>query len=199
MSECSTFISGAPSRPAAPGTLGYAQPGRRIAILDAAGQPVARGTPGTLAIAADDPGLMLEYLGAPEANAARRSGKWFLTGDTAAMAEDGAVSYLGRNDDIMNAGGYRVSPVEVEHVMVHHPGVLEAACAEVQVSESATVIGCFYVPQGAAVSDKDLSFHAHNQLAHYKCPRVFVPVTELPRGANGKLLRRTLPASYEAG
>ena len=62
MSECSTFISGSPARPAPPGTLGFAQPGRRIAILDTGGTPVAPGETGTLAVHRGDPGLMLGYL-----------------------------------------------------------------------------------------------------------------------------------------
>jgi len=197
MSECSTFVSGAPSRPAPPGTLGFAQPGRRVAVVDDAGTPVARGASGALAVHADDPGLMLGYLDAAADTAARHRGPWFLTGDAAVMADDGALTYLGRTDDIMNAGGYRVSPVEVEAAMTRHPGVHEAACAEVPVSKTATVIGCFYVPEAAPVADAALSAHAHERLAHYKCPRLFIPVAELPRGTNNKLLRRNLRALVE--
>ena len=87
MSECSTFISGsARPRPAPPGTLGYPQPGRRVAILDADG-PVPLGADGTLAVHRRDPGLMLGYLGAPDGDARREfQGEWFLTGDQGSMA-----------------------------------------------------------------------------------------------------------------
>src|SRR6056297_437286 len=84
MSECSTFISASPDHPAAPGTLGRPQPGRRVAILGAGG-PVRRGEEGTIAIHRSDPGLMLGYLDAPEATAARFRGDWFLTGDQGTM------------------------------------------------------------------------------------------------------------------
>ncbi|SMH56054.1 class I adenylate-forming enzyme family protein [Maritimibacter sp. HL-12] len=192
MSECSTFISGCPAQPAPEGTLGFAQPGRRVAVLGEDGAPVQRGAPGLLAIDAGDPGLMLGYLGAPEATAERYRGGWFVTGDNAAMAPGGAIRYLGRDDDMINAGGYRVSPIEVEAAMAAHPGVHEAACVEIAVSDSASVIGCFYVPESAALADDTLSAHAHARLAHYKCPRIFTAVDTLPRGANGKLQRAVL-------
>lgn len=197
MSECSTFVSGAPGHPAPAGTLGYPQPGRRVAVIGADG-PVARGTPGTLAVSRRDPGLMLGYFGEEAATEARFSGEWFLTGDTASMGADGAISYLGRDDDMMNAGGYRVSPIEVEAAMAEHPDVHEAAAVELRVKQDASVIACFYVPEpGAAPDEAALSAHAHARLAHYKCPRLFRPVETLPRGANNKLLRRALRAAYE--
>lgn len=199
MSECSTFVSGAPTRPAPEGCLGYPQPGRRVAVLGADG-PVARDVPGVLAIHRDDPGLMLGYVGAEDETRARYQGEWFLTGDSVLMTEDGAIRYLGRDDDMMNAGGFRVSPVEVESAMVLYPDVHEAAAVELSVSATAKVIACFYVPEpGAAPDEAALTAHARDTLAHYKCPRVFIAVDALPKGANNKLLRRALRAQAEAG
>ena len=120
MSECSTFISGAPSRPAPPGTFGFAQAGRRI-TLRSGGAEALPGQPGTIAVHRSDPGLFLGYLNQPEETAARFDGDWFLTGDVGRMTPDGAIAYEGRADDMMNAGGYRVSPVEVEEAMEAHP------------------------------------------------------------------------------
>ena len=197
MSECSTFVSGAPGHPAPEGTLGYPQVGRRVAVIGADG-PVGFDTPGILAVSNRDPGLMLGYHRAPEETAAKFNGEWFLTGDTVSMSADGAITYLGRGDDMMNAGGFRVSPIEVEAAMTAHPGVHEAACAEVSVKADASVIACFYVPEDAPVDEGTLATHAHERLAHYKCPRIFVPVEALPRGANNKILRRELRASFEA-
>jgi len=199
MSECSTFISGAPAHPAPDGTLGYPQPGRRVGVIGPDG-PVGYNTPGTLAVSNRDPGLMLGYYGAPEETAQRFQGEWFLTGDTVSMAQDGAITYLGRADDMMNAGGYRVSPIEVESAMATHPAIHEAAAVEVPVKADASVIACFYVCEpGASVDDDALGRHAHAHLAHYKCPRLFIALPTLPRGANNKLLRRSLRARYEAG
>ncbi|MDA5094807.1 class I adenylate-forming enzyme family protein [Aliiroseovarius sp. KMU-50] len=197
MSECSTFVSGCPAHPAPSGTLGYPQPGRRIAVLDDAGNIVPRGSSGIMAVHRSDPGLMLGYLGANEATNNRFSGDWFLTGDTVRMEEDGAISFEGRSDDIMNAGGFRVSPIEVEAAITLHPDVHEAACTEVAIKADASVIACFYVPETDPVSVETLSQHAHAHLAHYKCPRLFLPVASLPRGANNKLLRAKLREEFE--
>ncbi|WP_091432272.1 class I adenylate-forming enzyme family protein [Aliiroseovarius sediminilitoris] len=199
MSECSTFISGAPNHPAPDGTLGYPQPGRHIAVLDAEGHVTPRGTPGIMAVHRSDPGLMLGYLGAETHTKNRFSGDWFLTGDTVSMGPDGAITFEGRSDDIMNAGGFRVSPIEVEAAMALHPGIHEAACAEVAVKDDATIIACFYTPEADPVPQEVLSTHAHAQLAHYKCPRLFIPLNTLPRGANNKLLRATLREHFESG
>lgn len=200
MSECSTFVSGAPDHPAPDGTLGYPQPGRRLAVLDEnTGDIVTRGTPGVMAIHRSDPGLMLGYLNAESETNDKFSGDWFLTGDTVSMSADNAITFEGRSDDIMNAGGFRVSPIEVEAVMTLHGAVHEAACAEVSVKDNASVIACFYCPEHDAVDDTTLSDHAHQHLAHYKCPRIFIAVTSLPRGANNKLLRAALREQFERG
>lgn len=187
LSECSTFLSGSPARPAPLGTAGYVQPGRRIAVLDAAGQPADTGT---LAIHRDDPGLMLGYLDAPEATAARFAGDWFLTGDLVAQDPDGAIRYLGRGDDMMNAGGYRVSPLEVEAALAACPGVTDCAVTEVAGRDGTRIIACFYV------ADADLTValtaHAAQNLARYKQPRRFIRLDALPRNANNKLNRRAL-------
>lgn len=192
-SECSTFVSGSPDRPAPEGTMGYAQPGRRIAVLDEAGTPVPRGTPGILAIHRSDPGLMLGWFdGTP-----LPKDDWFPTGDSAVMAEDGALSYLGRADDLMNAGGHRVSPVEVESALTAHPAIAEAAAAEVTVKPGTTVIAAFYVAD-TPPDTAELEAWCAARLARYKTPRLFLRVDSLPRGANGKLLRRALRDGYDA-
>ncbi|SDI45980.1 class I adenylate-forming enzyme family protein [Aliiruegeria lutimaris] len=191
MSECSTYLSGSPSRPAPDGSSGYPQSGRRLAILGPNNQPVARETPGILAIHRDDPGLMIGYLDAPEETEARFAGDWFPTGDTARMAEDGAISYLGRDDDMMNAGGFRVSPLEVEAVLARFPGISEIACAEVEVKADTTVIGAFYTGPEELDTDALTAFASEN-LASYKCPRLYRQLDSLPRNANGKINRRAL-------
>ncbi len=196
MSECSTFVSGSPGRPAADGTLGYPQQGRRVAVLDGDG-PVPCGTPGTLAVSSRDPGLMLGYWNAADETHARFRGEWFLTGDTVSMAPDGALSYLGRDDDMMNAGGYRVSPIEVESALNAHPRIAECAAAEVRVKAETTVIALFYVAE-SEVAFQELDRFAAERLARYKMPRIYTRVDALPKGANGKLLRRRLRETYEA-
>jgi len=197
MTECSTFISGSPARPAPPGATGYPQPGRRVAVLGSDGRPVPRGTPGTLAVDRRDPGLMLGYLDRPDETAARLVGDWFVTGDQVVMADDGAVTYLGRDDDMMNAGGFRVSPLEVEAALSTHPGIGDCAAVEVRVKADATVIAAFYEAE-ADLDAADLTAYLGVRLARYKTPRIFQRVDALPRGANGKVLRRKLREDYEA-
>lgn len=193
MSECSTFLSGSPARPAPAGTLGYPQPGRRIALLDDADQPAAHGQ---IAIHKDDPGLMLGYLNAPQETATRYRGDWFVTGDMGDAAPDGAIAYAGRADDMMNAGGYRVSPIEVETALATHPDITEAAAVELRVKADASIIAAFYT--GTSELDHDtLAQHCADRLARYKCPRMFIHMDSLPRGANHKLLRRKLRLEWE--
>ncbi|CUH88379.1 Long-chain-fatty-acid--CoA ligase [Phaeobacter sp. CECT 5382] len=195
MSECSTFISSSPAHPARGEALGQPQPGRRIAILGPDG-PVPQGEEGTIAIAADDPGLMLGYLNAPQETAARMQDGWFLTGDQGAMAVDGQISYLGRADDMMNAGGFRVSPIEVETALSAHPDILQVGVATVEVKTDSHIIVAFYTAH-QEVNQADLEAFASERLARYKQPRAYVHLDALPSGANGKLLRRALPAYFK--
>ena len=194
MSEVSTYISSSPTHPPVPGRTGRPQPGRRVAVLgDSGTEPVPRGTDGLLAVSRRDPGLMLGYWRQPEATAAAFRGEWFVTGDRARMEPDGGIAYLGRADDLMNAGGFRVSPLEVEIALQAHPGVAEAAAAAREVRPGVAVIAAFYVPRAGPVPEAELARHCAARLAGYKCPRAFVPVPALPRDRNGKLRRRELP------
>lgn len=196
LSECSTFLSSSPSRPAPEGAAGYAQAGRHLALLDEDGQPVPRGETGVIAIHRRDPGLFLGYFNDEAETKARYRNDWFLTGDNAVMDEGGAVRYRGRSDDMMNAGGYRVSPVEVEAAMLTFPGLHEAAAAEVPVKSSVTVIACFYLSD-APLDEAELQAHAARHLARYKQPRIYVRLDALPRGPNNKLSRRRLRQDWE--
>ena len=191
MSECSTFISSAPGQAMAPGTLGRPQTGRRIAILGDDGYPVPCGAEGVIAVDRHDPGLMQGYIGAAEATAARIKGDWFLTGDRGTMDAAGHITYLGRDDDMMNAGGYRVSPLEVEAALAGAPGVSELAVTEIAVRQDVRIIAAFYTAE-TAQEEAVLQAFAAERLARYKCPRVFIHVESLPRNPNGKLQRARL-------
>ncbi len=196
MSECSTFISSRPDQPVNPAVLGRPQKGRRIALLDDQG-PVPIGKEGTIAVHRSDPGLMLGYFGAPKETTAKMQGDWFLTGDQGSMDADYQITYLGRNDDMMNAGGFRVSPLEVESCLARYDGITSVGAAEVTVKQDVTVIAAFYTAD-APLDEAALGRYAEANLARYKQPRLFIQLPQLPLGANGKILRRALRQQYEA-
>lgn len=195
MSECSTYISSSPSVPIRSGSPGKPQTGRCVVVLPIAGgeQPLPVGEVGLLAIHRSDPGLMLGYWQRPEEEALVYRGDWFVGGDLASFDEHGYMTYHGRNDDTMNAMGYRVSPLEVEHCLNQHPSVAEVAVAELAVREDVKIIAAFVVPKDPDDADAGpLLEYAHQHLAGYKCPREVVFIDALPRTANGKVLRRQL-------
>lgn len=191
MSEISTYISTSPDVPPRPGATGRPQIGRRVAILGPDGALAPLGTPGALAVATRDPGLMLGYLHQPPPQ-----GEWFITGDRAAMDAGGYVTYLGRDDEVMNALGYRVGPQEVEEALARHPALAEVAVAELPIRPDLSLIAAFVVPRGPMPAEAALADFAAQSLAAYKCPRVWIAVETLPRTANGKVLRRALVAAH---
>jgi len=204
MSEISTYVSSSPTVPRKPGAIGKPQPGRRVAILgvDDGTEPLAANEEGLLAVHRSDPGLMLGYWNRPEEEAQVYRGDWFIGGDMAAMDADGYVSHRGRANDLMNSLGYRVAPLEVEAALAAHPAIAEVGCAEVRVRDDVSVIGAFIVPQaGASPNAKEIERFAAERLAAYKRPRVITFVQQLPRTANGKLMRAELklPAGLSTG
>ena len=212
MSEISTYISTGPGMAIKPGSPGKPQPGRRVTIL--AGEEGAAeedqapmrmteeprelppGEVGLLAVHRSDPGLMLGYWRRPEEEALVYRGAWFCGGDLAHIDADGYVWFHGRHDDILNPMGYRLSPLEIEGVLAHHPMVHEVAVGELAVSPEVTILAAFVVPHGPADETALLDW-AKQHLAAYKRPRTVVFVDHLPRTRTGKLLRRELPRRVE--
>ena len=198
MSECSTFISNRPGLEVRPGSPGRPQAGRRIAVLPVEGgtAPVPSGETGLLAVHRTDPGLMLGYWRRPEEDAAVFRGDWFVTSDLVGLDADGYVWFHGRADDVMNAGGYRVSPLEVEAALAVHPAVAEVAAAEHEVRDGVRIIGAWVVLRPGLTADADLArailAQGAESLAAYKRPREVFFVASLPRTPNGKLARRLL-------
>lgn len=196
MSEISTYISTGPGMTIKPGSPGKPQPGRRVAILspDSDGAtPLPTGSIGLLAVHRSEPSLMLGYWHRPEEEALVYRGDWFCGGDLASLDADGYLWHHGRNDDVMNAMGYRVSPVEVEMALAEHPAIAEVAVTELRVRADVSVITAFIVlREGQTVTSDELSAHAEARLAAYKCPREWRFVASLPRTANGKVQRKKL-------
>ncbi len=201
-SELSTYISSAPDAPPKPGKAGKPQPGRCVAILaeDSGTAPLPAGGEGLIAVHRSDPGLMLGYWKRPGEETGVFRGEWFLGGDAGLMDEDGYVTHLGRRNDLMNAGGFRVSPAEVEQQIAAHPAVAEIAVAEVQVREGLSIIAAFVVTRGEDRTDLEgsLDAHAARVLASYKRPKDYVFVEALPKTPNGKVKRGDLKRVFAA-
>jgi len=199
MSEISTYISTGPGMTIKPGSPGRPQPGRRIAILPPdsdSTEALLQGETGLLAVHRSDPSMMLGYWHRPEEEALVYRGEWFCGGDLASLDADGYVWHHGRNNDVMNAMGYRVSPVEVEMALADHPAIAEVAVTEVQVRADVSVVAAFIVlREGMSTDPAELGSFAESRLAAYKCPREWRFVGTLPRTANGKVQRKKLAES----
>lgn len=203
MSEISTYISSGPNTPIKKGSPGRPQPGRRVAIVAAKGTPTLMppGEVGLLAVHHSEPGLMLGYLPSPDdAPGALEEevfrGEWFCGGDLASMDEEGYIWFHGRHDDVLTAMGYRVSPLEVEKVLVSHPEIAEAALTQEHVKEDVVALVAYIVPADAGTDRESLITSLkewmEERLAAYKRPRTFRWLEQLPRTPNGKLKRSQL-------
>jgi acyl-coenzyme A synthetase/AMP-(fatty) acid ligase len=196
MTEVSTWLSGSPARPAPEGATGWPQAGRRMAILGADGTPLPRGETGEIAIAATDPGLALGYLDDPAGWQARLADGWFRTGDLGCMAPDGSVTFRGRADDLLNPGGHRISPLEVEAAFDGVPGLESCAATAAEVAPGTFVLALAYVaPDDLA---EMLAARAAERLAPWKLPRLWHRMVALPVTRTGKLDRRALAALLQA-
>ncbi len=189
MSECSTFLSGSPTRPAPEGCIGYAQEGRNLSVLDKTGASVPDGTTGLLAIHKSDLGLTCGTSGPDGKVTLPLSGDWFVTGDLVTRRPDGAYTYHGRADDVLTAGGFRIAPAEIEAAFDGAPGVTECAALTVEPNPETTLLALAY---SGTASEDDLARQAEPILAKHKRPRAYLRLDALPRGGNGKLNRRAL-------
>ena len=201
MTEISTYISSSETVPVRPGSAGKPQAGRRVAILrelpDEPGRTdgveLPRGEVGLLAVHRSDQGLMLGYWRRPAEEAQVIQGDWFVGGDLASMDEDGYVWFAGRSDDIIKSFGLRLSPIEIETEISHHPDVQEVAAVGLAVDPMKTLLAVAVVPrEGAQLTEDHLRAFAAEHLADYKQPHVYRFVEQLPRTRNGKVQRRIL-------
>ena len=181
------------------GSVGRPLPPAEVRIIDDDGRDVATGEEGELLIRT--PGKARSYYRDPEATAATwESGGWVRTGDLARIDEDGYLSIVGRQKDVIIRGGHNVHAADVESVLYEHPGVLEAAVCGIPHTVLGEDVAAFVVPKpGAAVTPDDIAAFCRERLADYKAPRTVVFLDRLPRNATGKVVKRELVASYEEG
>jgi len=178
-SETGMIASPDPHGPRREGTAGVAT-GVEIAIAN--GEIVVRG-----------PTVFDGYDGDPELTARSFDGEWFRTGDRGSLDRDGFLRVDGRVDDVINRGGEKVSPAEVEAVLLGHPGVAGAAVFGVaHPSLQQEVAAAVAAEPGHTVDAAALRTHAATRLAPFKVPRRVVIVPELPVGPTGKVIRGRL-------
>ena len=202
--ECNLVVANcAGLMPARPGSMGRAVPGHEVAILDGAGAPQPVGEPGIIAIRRPDPVMFLGYWNNTAATAAKFSGDWLLTGDSGVMDGDGFFRFIGRADDVINSGGYRIGPSEIEDCLLRHPSVAMAAVIglpDVLRTEAVTAV---IVPRPEVEPSPSLASEIQNfvrtRLAAHLYPRRVVFAETLPMTATGKVMRATLRQTLGAG
>lgn len=197
MSECMVYCFNMLDAPLKPGSCGRPGPGIVIEVLDDDLKPVPLGADGVLCVRRDShPGMMREYWRKPERTAEIFRGDWYWSGDVLSRDEDGYYWFKGRNDDVIKASGYRISPFEVESCLVSHPAVLEAAAVEAPDALRGKVVKAFLVLRpGIEPSDSlraEIQEFAKEQMAGYKYPRAVEFVAALPKTTSGKVKRREL-------
>ncbi|GAB3663271.1 benzoate-CoA ligase family protein [Nocardioides korecus] len=174
-----------------PGTTGTAVPGYDLQVRDAAGHEVPAGHPGALFVRGAS--IALGYWHRTDASRLVFQGEWLSTGDTYVRGEDGYFTCLGRNSDMLKAGGIWVSPAEVESRLLEHPAVQQAAVVGVADADGLDKpVAVVVVRRGDGEPDlveQDLVTWCRDGLAHFKAPRQVVFVEDLPKTATGKLQR----------
>ena len=189
MTEATHQMASNPLRsgPRKPGTVGPSG-GPEIRIVDETGTTVPRGKTGEIVIRG--PNVMTAYENNPKANSEAFYDGWFRTGDQGVMDDDGYVSITGRLKEIINRGGEKISPREVDEIIMEHPAVHQCvtfAMPHDMLGED--VAAAIVLRQGSAATDKELREFASARLAPYKVPRKILILTEIPVGATGKLQR----------
>jgi long-chain acyl-CoA synthetase len=183
-----------------PGSVGKAN--GRVMILDDNRAPVPHGIAGHIYMQAPPRGRF-EYFNAPEKTRAAYHGDFYTMGDQGYLDADGFLFLTGRSAEIINSGGLKAYPAEIDAVLLEHPAVEDAACIGIPNEEmSEEVRALIKLKPGYAAADDltaQLDAHCRRLLAGYKCPRSFGFVAEVPRLATGKILRQRLRQPYWQG
>ncbi|MCP5113181.1 MAG: long-chain fatty acid--CoA ligase, partial [bacterium] len=174
-----------------PGSVGPAYPGIDIAVLDDHDNEVPRGKVGE--ICARGPVVFLCYWQNEDATREAMRGGWFHTGDLGRADEDGYYYLVDRKKDMINVSGYNVYPIEVENVLLRHPGVRDCAVIGVPDSYQGESVKAVIVAEpGAELTAPGVIEFLRDRLAAFKCPRHVAFVAGLPRSPSGKILKRLL-------
>ncbi|RIY03328.1 AMP-dependent synthetase [Aureimonas flava] len=190
--ETTAMVANAPGLAAAPGSMGRPLPGYEIEILDADDNPADEGEV-CLRLGSSRPaGLMTGYL-RDDGTLTGADGALYRTGDVAFRDQGGGLTFVGRSDDVFKSSDYRISPFELESVLIEHASVREAAVVPLADSLRLAVPRAFVALADGARADLETarSIHAHasRRLAPFKRIRELVIVSELPKTVSGKIRR----------
>nr|XP_056722189.1 acyl-coenzyme A synthetase ACSM5, mitochondrial-like [Euleptes europaea] len=184
-----------------PGSMGKACAPYDVQIVDEDANVLPPEKEGTIAIKVKPErplGLFSCYVDNPEKTAATERGSFYITGDRGKKDKDGYVWFVGRDDDIINASGYRIGPFEVESALLEHPAVTEAAAVSSpdplrgEVVKAFVVLSLKYTSQDKEKLTHELQEHVKKVTAPYKYPRKVEFVQELPKTITGKIRRNEL-------
>lgn len=189
MTEAAHQMASNPLPPATrkPGAVGIAA-GPEVAIMNDAGALMPQGEIGEVVIRG--PNVTRGYEKNPEANATAFTDGWFRTGDQGMLDEEGYLRLTGRLKEIINRGGEKVSPLEVDEVIMDHPAVAQCVTfAMPHKSLGEEVAAAVVLREGQTAEEKDIRDFVQSRLADFKAPRRVVILDEIPKGATGKLQR----------
>ena len=184
-----------------PGTVGKPRPETEMLILDDDGKPVPTGTIGTIYTKSTRGAV--EYFKDPEKTAKGRHGDHFTVGDVGYLDEDGYLFLADRKIDMIISGGVNVYPIEIEHMLISHPQVLDVAVFGIPNPEWGEEVKAVIQPvpeatPGPALAADILAF-CEGKIARYKLPKSIDFVEAMPRDPSGKLYKRKLREPYWAG
>lgn len=189
--ETTAQIGNTPGQKLKPGSMGRPLPGYRIALLDPDGKPATEGEI-SLVLEARPLGLMTGYAGNPEKTAEVMRDGHYRTGDVASIDDEGYITYVGRADDVFKASDYRISPFELESVLIEHPAVAEAAVVPSPDPVRLAVPKAFVILAGGHEPSrelaKDILAFTRERLAPFKRIRR-LEFSDLPKTISGKIRR----------
>jgi acetyl-CoA synthetase len=190
--ETTAQVGNTPGQPVRLGSMGRPLPGYEVTLVEpVSGQPAGEGEI-CLDLSRRPLGLMTGYMGHPEQDAEAMRGGYYHTGDVAARDDDGYITYVGRTDDVFKASDYRISPFELESVLIEHEAVAEAAVVpspdlvRLAVPKAYVALVAGVVPS-AEVAQSIMAF-SRGRLAPYKRLRR-IEFAELPKTISGKIRR----------
>jgi acyl-CoA synthetase (AMP-forming)/AMP-acid ligase II len=186
-----------PPGPRKPGSVGVAA-GPEVAIMDEGGALLPRGATGEIVIRGAN--VTAGYEANPKANAEAFVNGWFRTGDQGVMDDDGYISITGRLKEIINRGGEKVSPREVDEILMDHPAVAQVVCFGMPHPKlGEEVAAAVVLREGQSATERDLQEFVGARAADYKVPKKILFMEEIPKGATGKLQRIGLAAKLGLG